>query len=103
MRRLLLPTALLLSLAAHVAGDTVWLSEGASYDGKVLSGAEGDVVINPSLSGQEIDHVVRTLPGVESVTSSALLLAANYEGPSPTKAQLDEDTTGAIVLGSIDG
>jgi pimeloyl-ACP methyl ester carboxylesterase len=47
MRRLLLPSALLLSLAALVAGDTVWLSEGASYDGKVLSGAEGDVVIQP--------------------------------------------------------
>ncbi|MEK7466025.1 MAG: alpha/beta hydrolase-fold protein [Planctomycetota bacterium] len=47
MRRLLLPSALLLSLAALVAGDTVWLSEGASYDGKVVSGAEGDVVINP--------------------------------------------------------
>ncbi|KAF0245420.1 MAG: hypothetical protein FD180_1643 [Planctomycetota bacterium] len=47
MRRLLLPTALCLALAALVAGDTVWLSGGASYEGKVVSGAEGDVVLNP--------------------------------------------------------
>ena len=63
----------------------------------------GDVVINPSLVSKDIDHAIRTLPGVVSVTSSALLLGAIYDGPPPTKTQLDNDASSALVLGSVDG
>lgn len=35
----------------------------------------GDLIINPSLSTEEVDRAIRSLPGVETVTSDSMLLA----------------------------
>jgi hypothetical protein len=63
----------------------------------------GDVTINPSLISRDIDHVIRTLPGVEAV-SSAALFAGGYPddrpNPDPESAAADESVQ---VLGSADG
>ncbi len=47
MRRPLFPLALCFALAAFVAADSVWLQDSVHYDGKVVSGPDGDVVLNP--------------------------------------------------------
>lgn len=65
--------------------------------------AVGNVTINPSLVSHDVDQLIRTLPGVQRVTHSAVFSAAIYDGPPPTKAQLDSDSTSALVLGSDDG
>jgi hypothetical protein len=74
-----------------------------AYSSYLHRAAVADVTINPSLVSKDIDHLIRTLPGVERVTHSALFSAAIYDGPPPTKAQLDNDASSALVLGSNDG
>ena len=67
----------------------------------------GDVVINPAMATQEIDAVIRNLPGVERVTTSALLTVSFEEGqpmlqPGPEVTDVIDDRS-AFVLGSHDG
>jgi len=63
----------------------------------------GDVVINPSLVGRDIDRITRTLPGVTSVTSSVLLDATVDEGKPRTHAVHESDPDPVEVDGSLDG
>jgi hypothetical protein len=63
----------------------------------------GDVVINPSLVGRDIDRVTRDLPGVTSVTSSVLLDATVDEGTPRTHAVHEADPDPVEVDGSLDG
>jgi hypothetical protein len=65
----------------------------------------GDVVVNPSLSTKEIDAVIRSLPGVEHVTSSAAFTVTNDDGrPRPrSEVMLNESTEDIGVIGSHDG
>ena len=63
----------------------------------------GDVTINPSLFSKDIDHVIRTLPGVESVTSAALFAAGDPDQPPPTDAESAAKSESVQVLGSPDG
>ena len=67
----------------------------------------GDVVINPAVARQEIDAVIRNLPGVERVTTSALFTVSFDEGkpmrqPGPEVTDVIDDRS-AFVLGSHDG
>lgn len=72
----------------------------------------GDVIVNTSLNTREIDDVIRTLPGVERVTTR-VMLSVTTSGPEPrTRAQLASDIdefpddpalTFAQVWGSADG
>jgi hypothetical protein len=63
----------------------------------------GDVTINPSLFSKDIDRVIRTLPGVESVTSAALFAAGDPDQPRPTDAESAAQSESVQVLGSPDG
>ncbi len=66
----------------------------------------GDVVINPSWATREIDSVIRSLPGVEQVTVSALLTISPDDGaPRPRAAVDDPDSIPILgaVVGSPDG
>ena len=63
----------------------------------------GDVTINPSLISRDIDHAVRTLPGVESVTSAALFAAADTGARPPTDPEAAAQEESVQVLGSADG
>ena len=66
----------------------------------------GDVVINPSWATREIDSVIRSLPGVEQVTVSALLTISPDDGaPRPRAAVDDPDSIPILgaVFGSPDG
>jgi hypothetical protein len=98
-----------IALVAALGATATFAAAGASnrtahaYSRYLDRASVSDVVINPSLVSSDIDRVVRELPGVDSVATSALFLASVYEGPAPTKAQLDTDPTGALVLGSVDG
>ncbi len=63
----------------------------------------GDVTINPSIFSRDIDHVIRTLPGVESVTSAALFAAGDpNERPSRDPETVAKNES-IQVLGSADG
>ncbi len=62
----------------------------------------GDVVINPSTNTREIEEAIRTLPGVEQVTSDALFFVTNDDGAPRRRAELG-DGSGAVVRGSPDG
>jgi hypothetical protein len=63
----------------------------------------GDVTINPSLISRDIDHAIRTLPGVESVTSSALFAGGEAEERPATNPQSAAEQESVQVLGSADG
>ena len=63
----------------------------------------GDVTINPSLISRDIDRAVRTLPGVESVTSAALFAAADPEARPATDPASAAEQESVQLLGSADG
>jgi hypothetical protein len=64
----------------------------------------GDVVINPSLFDTDIDRVIRTLPGVRSVTTDAIFVAGIVDGTMPrTWGEVDADPDLTQVRGSTDG
>jgi hypothetical protein len=67
----------------------------------------GDVVINPAAATQEIADVIRNLPGVERMTTSALMLVSFEEGkpgPRPGPEVTDAvDDKSAFTLASADG
>ncbi|MDQ1481187.1 MAG: hypothetical protein QOI44_2048, partial [Actinomycetota bacterium] len=63
----------------------------------------GDLTINPSLISREIDHVVRTLPGVEAVTSAALFAGAEPDQQPSADPQAAAENESVQVLGSADG
>ena len=66
----------------------------------------GDVVINPSWATREIDSVIRSLPGVEKVTVSALLTISPDDGQPRQRADVDDPDSIPIlgaVVGSPDG
>ena len=73
-----------------------------AYDHYLERADVGDLVVNPSLNTADFDRVVRRLPGVESVTSDALLVATVDLGDLST----DEAGSGFYhvqVRGSVDG
>ena len=63
----------------------------------------GDVTINPSLISRDIDHAIRTLPGVESVTSAALFAAGDPKERPATDPESAAEQESVQVLGSTDG
>ncbi len=63
----------------------------------------GDVVINPSTNTREIEEAIRTLPGVEQVTSDALFFVTNDDGAPRSRAELGEGGSEVVVRGSPDG
>lgn len=63
----------------------------------------GDVTINPSLISRDIDRVIRTLPGVESVTSAALFAAGDPNARPSRDPETVAKNESIQVLGSADG
>ncbi|MGH9187988.1 MAG: FtsX-like permease family protein [Acidimicrobiales bacterium] len=77
----------------------------SAYDRYLDRANVGDVVVNPVLPTADIDAVIRDLPGVRTVTSSDVFLAAIDAGGPYTFAELDYDPVNAVlqVYGSTDG
>jgi hypothetical protein len=64
----------------------------------------GDLLINPSLFTAEIDEVIRGLPGVRTVTSDRLFMAAiDHEGTPMRYSESPATNTLEAVFGSVDG
>ncbi len=61
------------------------------------------MTINPSLISRDIDHVIRTLPGVESVTSAALFAAGDPDEDPGKDPEAIVKSEAVQVLGSPDG
>ena len=61
------------------------------------------MTINPSLITKDIDRVIRTLPGVESVTSAALFSAGDLDQHPGTDPESIAKNEAVQVLGSSDG
>jgi FtsX-like permease family len=75
-----------------------------AYDEYVDRSEVGDVVLNPSIYTTEIDRLIRTLPGVERVTSDAFFTATLDDGaPRPASAVENPDGPAVFVQGSVDG
>jgi hypothetical protein len=63
----------------------------------------GDLVLNPSVNTRQIDEVIRTLPAVEQVTSSAMFAATFDEGAPRTRFEVEATGSQTYVTGSADG
>ena len=104
-RRALAMVPLALIVAAGATGTLVALGAAhrtmTAYDRYLRRADVGNLQINPSLSTAEIDHVIRTLPGVRSVTTHDLLNVSAAEGLSTAGDQLEGN--GAQIRGSVDG
>lgn len=99
------PVALI--VVVGVAGTMVALSAAqrtsAAY-GDYLDRAEvGDVVVNPSLNTKEIDEVIRSLPGVDKVTSDSMFAVTFEEGRTQRRGDVEANETSLLVRGSPDG
>ena len=109
-RRLaVLPVALVVGLggAATIVAIAAADRTATAYADYLDRSDVGDVVINPAVATREIDAVIRNLPGVERVTTSALFTVSFEEGkpmrqPGPEVTDVIDDRS-AFVLGSHDG
>jgi hypothetical protein len=105
-RRALAMLPLALIVTAGATGALVALGAAhrtsTAYERYVERAAVGDLQINPSMPTAEIDEVIRSLPGVRSVTTHVLLNAGPGEGESTTLADIDNGDP-AQVRGSSDG
>lgn len=106
-RRALATVPILLIVAAGTAGASIALSTAdrtANTYGDYLRRADvGDVVINPSVSTREIDQVIRTLPGVEQVTSDTVFVTTLDDGRPRTREDIESTGLDLFVHGSTDG
>lgn len=101
-------TLLLLALIVGLGGAAALVSLGAAertttaYARYVDRADVGDVVLNPDVN-DEVDELIRSLPGVTSVTSDAIFSASLDDGAPRTVGELEFTQTRVVVLGSIDG
>jgi len=98
---------LLLIVATGTAGASIALSTAdrtaGAYDEYLRRAGVGDVVINPSVSTREVDEVIRTLPGVERVTSDTVFIASLDDGAPRTRREGANAAFQGFVHGSTDG
>jgi hypothetical protein len=98
----MVPLALL--VAAGTAGTLIALGAAqrtsTAYDRYATRSNVGDLQINPSLPTKEIDTLIRSLPGVEQVTTHDLLAVVG--GPEAHGGTAAEADAGQI-RGSVDG
>ncbi len=98
----MLPLAVV--VAAGTAGMLVALGAAertsTAYDRYVERADVGDLQINPSLPTKEIDAVIRSLPGVEHVTTHDLL---GVVGGPMVKGATAAERQSAQIRGSVDG
>jgi hypothetical protein len=88
---------------ALLAFEVAWRTERA-YPRYVADAEVGEVRINPSYYTEEIDDLIRGLPGVERVTSSDLLFAfPGYSGPPMRYSEAAARSAFVGVFGSADG
>jgi hypothetical protein len=99
----MLPLALIVAAGATGALGALGAAErtATAYPRYIERANVGDLQINPSLSTAEIDSLIRSLPGVRSVSTHVLFNVE--EGTSRTAAELDGSGDAAQVLGSVDG
>ncbi|MGH9116509.1 MAG: ABC transporter permease [Acidimicrobiales bacterium] len=102
----LLPVALIVALGSTGALVAFGAAERTAnaYPRYLDRAAVGDVLLNPSLNTIDIDEIIRSLPGVEQVTSDALLQASLDEGAPRTLADARTSADPYVqVRGSVDG
>jgi hypothetical protein len=103
---MLLPLTVVMAVGGAMALLTLELARRtAEAYPRYVEGAEvGDVEINPSLFTAEIDKAIRSLPGLDRVTTSDLFLALiGYDSAAPIRySQLPTDSDYG-VFGSADG
>jgi len=101
----MIPLALI--VAVGTAGTVLSLASAQRTEGAYRAYLEranvSDVVINPSTNTREIEQAIRTLPGVEQVTSDSLLLVTNDDGAPRPRTEIGEAGEAAVVRGSPDG
>ena len=107
-RRWLALLPLLLVVAVGTAAAMIALGAAdrtrTAYPDYLQRAEVGDVVLNPSLSTNEIDEVIRNLPGVEAVTSSSLFSVTDDDGQPRTRQEVESSGSGfTFVIGSSDG
>ena len=90
--------------ATCVALATADRTSGA-YDAFLRRSNAGDVAINPFSGTQEIEAVIRTLPGVEEVTNVPVFVTTLDDGtPRPRiDVELNDATASTAAIGSPDG
>ncbi len=88
---------------ALAAFASAWRTQHAYPD--YLRRAEvGEVVVNPTLTTDRTEEIIRTTPGVIDVASDSMLVATADDGAPRTQAELDADRpTGVLVRVSADG
>ena len=74
-----------------------------AYGEFVQRAVVGDVVLNPSVSTQLVDDLIRALPGVERVTSDTVLATTMDDGRPRTRAAIEARAVDLFVHGSTDG
>ena len=107
-RRWLALLPLLLVVAVGTAAAMIALGAAdrtrTAYPDYLQRAEVGDVVLNPSLSTNEIDEVIRNLPGVEAVTSSSLFSVTDDDGQPRTRQEVESSGSAfTFVIGSSDG
>ncbi len=101
------PIAVIVALGAGatcVALATADRTSGA-YDDYLRRANSGDVVINPFTGTEEIEAVIRDLPGVEAVTNAPVFVTTLDDGtPRPRhEVELNDSVASIAALGSPDG
>ncbi len=99
------PAALVLAVGtvgAALAFSTAQRTSSA-YEDYLDRADVGDLVINASRNTREIDEAIRTLPGVEQVTSDALYFVSGDEGEPRRRDSVEEGTEFIAPRGSADG
>ena len=99
------PAALVLAVGtvgAALAFSTAQRTSSA-YEDYLDRADVGDLVINASRNTREIDEAIRTLPGVEQVTSDALYFVSGDEGEPRRRDSVEEGTEFVAPRGSADG
>ena len=74
-----------------------------AYGAFVEHAAVGDLVLNPSVSTQPVDELIRALPGVERATSDTVFSTTLDDGQPRTRAAIEDGSLGLFVHGSSDG
>ena len=99
------PAALVLAVGtvgAALAFSTAQRTSSA-YEDYLDRADVGDLVINASRNTREIDEAIRTLPGVEQVTSDALYFVSGDEGEPRRRDSVEDGTEFIALRGSADG
>jgi hypothetical protein len=106
-RRWVAMVPLAITVAVGTAGTVLALATAhrtsTAYGDYLERANVGDLVINPSTNTAEIEQAIRTLPGVEQVTSHAFLQVSNDDGATRSPYELEESSETASVRGSPDG